>query len=187
MESYQCAYWYLSLSYRTVPRVNQATHEARCSTGRTKASIQVCDFCGETYSAADAHQSECRVLNSILSRQVSMVTCQVCGETMSVEQMSEHEILHMFERRVSGEFTDMNALKGSTMKARGLNLAQIQAELPVFTPSSKCLTEDCVICMSRFQTSDYVRLLPCCHKFHVSCIDTWLAKSVSCPVCKNDI
>lgn len=106
---------------------------------------------------------------------------------MSLGQMEEHKVLHMLERRVSGEIVDTEALKTSTMKSRGLSLAQIQNELPVFTPTLECLLEECIICMSKFQEQDHIRLLPCFHKFHVSCIDTWLASTISCPVCKSDI
>lgn len=101
--------------------------------------------------------------------------------------MSDHKVVHMLERRVSGEIVDTEALRTSTMKSRGLTLEQIQNELPVFTPTPECLLEDCIICMGKFQAQDLIRLLPCFHKFHVSCIDTWLASTVSCPVCKSDI
>jgi len=51
----------------------------------------------------------------------------------------------------------------------------------------------CVICMENFQEDDRLRVLPCCHSFHVGCIDRWLSGSRSfdecdtsgCPICKK--
>ncbi|ORX68703.1 hypothetical protein DL89DRAFT_268477 [Linderina pennispora] len=42
-------------------------------------------------------------------------------------------------------------------------------------------------CSSR-SVGDHVRELPCKHKYHLICIDTWLvSRSTSCPYCKMDI
>jgi len=45
----------------------------------------------------------------------------------------------------------------------------------------------CVICYSDFVDKEQIRCLPCFHKFHVDCIDTWLEKNSKCPVCKYDL
>ena len=45
----------------------------------------------------------------------------------------------------------------------------------------------CVICYSDFKDQEKNRCLPCFHKFHVECIDTWLAKNSKCPICKYDL
>lgn len=50
----------------------------------------------------------------------------------------------------------------------------------------------CVICLEHFQHGDRLRILPCNHRFHTSCIDKWLSGSFSydecytglCPTCK---
>ena len=42
----------------------------------------------------------------------------------------------------------------------------------------------CVVCYETWSVGDYVRVLPCGHRFHIECIDKWLAsKSIRCPVC----
>ena len=45
----------------------------------------------------------------------------------------------------------------------------------------------CVICYDDFKDQEKIRCLPCFHKFHVECIDTWLAKNSKCPICKYDL
>jgi hypothetical protein len=53
--------------------------------------------------------------------------------------------------------------------------------------------EHCVICIEQFQDGDRLRVLPCEHRFHTSCIDKWLSGSYShedcftglCPTCKK--
>ncbi|CAN1218844.1 E3 ubiquitin-protein ligase ATL42 [Linum perenne] len=44
---------------------------------------------------------------------------------------------------------------------------------------------ECAVCISRFEDSDTLRLLPSCkHAFHMECIDQWLKSHSSCPLCR---
>jgi len=44
---------------------------------------------------------------------------------------------------------------------------------------------DCAICLSSIEPTDRVRQLPNCgHAFHRPCVDQWLLRAVSCPLCK---
>lgn len=48
-------------------------------------------------------------------------------------------------------------------------------------------TEDsqCSICLGEYQEKEILRIMPkCCHSFHLSCIDPWLMKQSTCPVCR---
>ncbi|EOA14758.1 hypothetical protein CARUB_v10028055mg [Capsella rubella] len=58
-----------------------------------------------------------------------------------------------------------------------------------FTDSSHHKAGDtCPICLEDYTSGETLRLLPCQHAFHLSCIDSWLTKwGTSCPVCKHDI
>jgi hypothetical protein len=48
---------------------------------------------------------------------------------------------------------------------------------------------ECSICLGKFNAMEAVRFLPppCCHCFHVTCIDEWFKQKTSCPNCKRDI
>ncbi|CAI5522829.1 unnamed protein product [Closterium sp. Naga37s-1] len=44
------------------------------------------------------------------------------------------------------------------------------------------------VCLSDFNEGELVRsVLPCEHRFHVACIDYWLATKTTCPVCRTDL
>eukprot|EP00271_Cylindrocystis_brebissonii_P010745 TRINITY_DN27083_c0_g1_i1.p1 TRINITY_DN27083_c0_g1~~TRINITY_DN27083_c0_g1_i1.p1 ORF type:complete len:364 (-),score=33.26 TRINITY_DN27083_c0_g1_i1:55-1146(-) len=47
--------------------------------------------------------------------------------------------------------------------------------------------QDCSVCLEEFVDGELVRVLPCCHQFHVACIDRWLAQKATCPVCKHEL
>lgn len=46
---------------------------------------------------------------------------------------------------------------------------------------------NCAICLSPYELRENLRILPCGHHFHSSCVDQWLFKNKSCPFCKRDI
>ncbi|KAL9243008.1 hypothetical protein vseg_016950 [Gypsophila vaccaria] len=46
----------------------------------------------------------------------------------------------------------------------------------------------CVVCLSEFKDQEILRILPkCSHTFHLDCIDVWLLKNASCPLCRSNI
>ena len=47
-------------------------------------------------------------------------------------------------------------------------------------------TEHCSICMRLFNNTS-VRVLTCEHMFHVECIDEWIKRSETCPLCRARI
>ncbi|XP_049398043.1 E3 ubiquitin-protein ligase ATL42-like [Solanum stenotomum] len=47
---------------------------------------------------------------------------------------------------------------------------------------------ECAVCLSRFEDVEVLRLLPKCkHAFHTKCIDQWLEKHSSCPLCRHKV
>ncbi|KAE8010679.1 hypothetical protein FH972_007027 [Carpinus fangiana] len=46
----------------------------------------------------------------------------------------------------------------------------------------------CSVCLQDFQLGETVRCLPHCHHmFHLPCIDRWLLRHGSCPLCRRDL
>lgn len=48
-------------------------------------------------------------------------------------------------------------------------------------------SDQCAVCIEPYKLSDVIRVLPCRHVFHKSCVDPWLLEQRSCPMCKSDI
>lgn len=43
----------------------------------------------------------------------------------------------------------------------------------------------CAVCLGDYELNDKLHQLPVCHhSFHVQCIDEWLAKNSTCPICR---
>ncbi|KAL8510821.1 hypothetical protein ACS0TY_017586 [Phlomoides rotata] len=48
--------------------------------------------------------------------------------------------------------------------------------------------ETCAICLEDFKHEEHLKVLPCQHDFHASCVNSWLTKwATFCPVCKHDL
>jgi hypothetical protein len=50
------------------------------------------------------------------------------------------------------------------------------------------LSEQCFICMDNYNENQFKRILPNCkHYFHKKCIDKWIKKNSSCPICRDQL
>jgi len=47
--------------------------------------------------------------------------------------------------------------------------------------------KSCTICIEDFCQGEEQMTLPCFHRFHAECVDPWLRKNGSCPVCKHRV
>lgn len=80
---------------------------------------------------------------------------------------------------------------GSETQNRGAN-EQAIASLPTSrVQEQSCTTNSdhssCPICLDEFKEGDNRKTLPCLHGFHGKCVDKWLRKNASCPICKHSI
>ena len=43
----------------------------------------------------------------------------------------------------------------------------------------------CSICLGEYNDKEILRIMPTCrHNFHLECIDVWLQKQTTCPICR---
>ena len=47
--------------------------------------------------------------------------------------------------------------------------------------------DSCTICLESFKHNEEIRMLPCLHVFHSTCVDNWLRRCATCPICKLSI
>ncbi|XP_010275185.1 PREDICTED: uncharacterized protein LOC104610322 isoform X2 [Nelumbo nucifera] len=61
----------------------------------------------------------------------------------------------------------------------------------IYMKSQKHLNEEaaqCYICLVEYEEGDSMRILPCHHEFHQTCIDKWLKEIHRvCPLCRGDV
>ncbi|XP_074795806.1 E3 ubiquitin-protein ligase RNF167-like [Natator depressus] len=60
--------------------------------------------------------------------------------------------------------------------------------MSMFKTGDKYVT--CVICMAEYEEGDQLKILPCSHVYHGTCIDSWLLiqpQCKTCPICKQQV
>lgn len=95
-------------------------------------------------------------------------------------------------RRGSGEASPQTRLGliGRSSRFSGIDKRVIES-LPFFRFSALKGSKEgleCAVCLSKFEDIEVLRLLPKCkHAFHVDCIDCWLERHSSCPICRQKV
>jgi hypothetical protein len=47
--------------------------------------------------------------------------------------------------------------------------------------------QTCSICIDNMNIDSILRILPCNHYFHHTCIDQWLTTNINCPLCRTNL
>jgi hypothetical protein len=47
--------------------------------------------------------------------------------------------------------------------------------------------ETCQICLIDYDEDDELKVLRCKHGFHPDCLDKWLVRKLSCPLCRRSV
>jgi len=68
---------------------------------------------------------------------------------------------------------------------------QFLKKLPLnkFKAAENSSFDTCIICMAEYVENEQITTLPCDvkHYFHPKCIESWLSKNNSCPLCKKPV
>lgn len=88
-----------------------------------------------------------------------------------------------------GNDNNSNALTRSR-RFSGIDKTVIES-LPFFRFSSLRGSRaglECSVCLAKFEDTEILRLLPKCkHAFHIDCIDHWLERHSTCPLCRHRV
>lgn len=76
-------------------------------------------------------------------------------------------------------------------RQRGASVEEIteHSELRPYAPEMFPDAEDakCVVCLGEYEAGDELRYLRCQHHFHKECVDEWLRRQGSCPLCVRQL
>lgn len=85
-----------------------------------------------------------------------------------------HNHIHNFDDDQSDYFRSCHEINDKLCKSEKIK------------KDDKIINEQCFICMDNYKESELKRTLPTCkHYFHKKCIDKWLKKKASCPICRD--
>ncbi|ETV94221.1 hypothetical protein, variant [Aphanomyces invadans] len=141
-----------------------------------------------------SHETGNAILES-LEDQVVLVTMNATGHRTSL-QRRHHTVLEgvvLYALSTSAMFLVLSGVcfvfSNAASWYQRTERTRAAKRLPVMAYETKGDDDDstCAICLELFEKKVLVKMLPCRHEFHHTCIDPWLEKQSSqCPLCKQD-
>ncbi|KAG7587016.1 Zinc finger RING-type [Arabidopsis thaliana x Arabidopsis arenosa] len=112
------------------------------------------------------------------------------GRLVDEQLMSTMINSHHWQLRISDvSYEERDDVYGE-LEARGLSGDSLR-KLPCFIMSSEMVKRQvthCTICLQDIKTGEITRSLPRCdHTFHLVCVDKWLIRHGSCPICRQAV
>lgn len=101
--------------------------------------------------------------------------------------LDSHQLEAMFETMIA-QLQEINLGGGEEQAPPPASASTIES-LPSNPVTDQQIDDlaPCSICLSSFVVMDTSSHLPCNHLFHLHCIQAWLAKSATCPVCRRHL
>ncbi|KQK00756.1 putative RING-H2 finger protein ATL69 [Brachypodium distachyon] len=122
----------------------------------------------------------------------------ICGRAVRAEAEAEADVVSLAAARamVTGaapfdfdvEFRTADLDRTIEHTCSGLE-PFVVAAIPTMKYSSEAFHSkddaQCSICLGEYNEREVLRIMPTCrHNFHLSCIDMWLQKQTTCPICR---
>ncbi|KAA8521118.1 hypothetical protein F0562_011729 [Nyssa sinensis] len=103
-------------------------------------------------------------------------------------------LLYLRRRRVDwsslGMLTSLQTRDDISVQSELGVKKELREMLPiiVFKESFSVRDTQCSVCLGEYQAEDRLQQIPACgHTFHMDCIDHWLARHTTCPLCRLSI
>ncbi|KAJ4825183.1 hypothetical protein Tsubulata_022551 [Turnera subulata] len=81
--------------------------------------------------------------------------------------------------------TTQQQQQGGSRRVPAAKLAVKKMEEEIIGPDSKKIM--CAVCREEMKIGSMAACMPCSHKFHKTCIDMWLNRSRTCPMCRSKL
>jgi hypothetical protein len=116
----------------------------------------------------------------------------VNGATVAPDSLPPHSnlIVRAYSDQGYSVTTHRSPPHNQKMKVNAAALPKFPYSKPELSPKedeSEVKKDQCTVCMCEYSEGEEIRLLPCLHRYHASCIDPWFDQHTTCPVCNVDV
>ncbi|KAL2523700.1 RING/U-box superfamily protein [Abeliophyllum distichum] len=127
------------------------------------------------------------IVNGEPFSKVALISCSLVNGKIFMEWLNS-AVLKAYQWQVSTMETSSSEVSDifEVNSTRGLSIDEIK-KLPSYRYYSMD-TVNCTICLQDFENGDCARMLPSCrHSHHLHCIDEWLIRNGTCPICREGV